>query len=126
MDRGVQKLAFPAVAFSAAGWVKGAVEAQELTEADPTDDLADWQGLQIYDSSGSRYVARRAWRAWPKSDLGALACRLVSNAVHVDFELAGPEPVGLGELKEKVQLVCGAVEGLDRAKSHREVIELFL
>ena len=44
-------LVFPETANSPTGWIKEADEISELIHASPDDDLSDWQGLVIYDSS---------------------------------------------------------------------------
>src|SRR5687768_4546592 len=90
-----QKPRFPVVAVSRAGWVKAADEVDDLTDASPNDDLGDWQGMEIYDSAGRRFVAQRAFRGWPKSSFGAFICLLMRNAIHIALELDEGSPVSV-------------------------------
>ena len=119
------KVQFPVMAVSRAGWTKRADAPHEF-DASPTDDLADWQGMEIYDSAGRRFVARRAFRAWPKSTLGAMLCRVANNAIHVAFDLDDGEHISVDALKEKLDALTDRAGRLDSAKTHREVIEQLL
>jgi hypothetical protein len=98
---------FPAIAISRAGWHKTAREMDELTDASPTDDLAEWQGLVIVDAEGTRLVAGRVFRTWPKHRWGAALCRVLNHSVHVGFEFAFAETLSLQEV---VDCVSGVEE----------------
>src|SRR6201988_3893768 len=111
------QFAFPVVAFSPRGWRKTAEYLDELVDAAPSDYLRNWQGLTIYDSAGRRYVARRAYRAWPKSRLGAYLCRLFRHSVYVEFDLAEPKYVPLDELKARVLLTHGSDSQVEAANN---------
>lgn len=117
---------FPVVAFSPTGWLKEADEVSDLTDASPDDDLSAWQGLEIYDSAGLKYVARRVYRGWPASRLGALACRLFNTAIHVDMDLDPPFPASLDELKDRIIAYYGEAPGLREAVSHQNLITQLL
>ena len=117
---------YPVIAFSIAGWVKEAASASDLTDASPNDDLAGWQGLVIYDASGHRYTARRTFRRWPRSNLGARLCRILGISIHVGFDLTNPEPTPLEELKSRVEGFYGRNPLFTAAADHRAVIELCL
>ena len=114
---------FPAVAVSRAGWTKMAAEPGDLTDASPRDNLADWQAMEIYDSAGCRFVARRVFRGWPKSALAASIYRLANNSIHVAFELDEGEGVSVQMLIQRLVAVGGMAERFDGAQTHREVID---
>jgi len=120
------ELLYPVIAFSPTGWAKEAASIADLTDASPNDDLRDWQGLVIYDAAGYRRVARRAFRLWPRSELGVRLCRLVRHSIHVGFELTEPEPAPLDELKRRVESVYGSDPSIGAAGNHRTVIEMCL
>jgi hypothetical protein len=122
----VEDFEFPVIAFSPAGWIKEADEIHEFTDASPEDDLSDWQGLVIYDSSGLKYTARRVYRRWPASRLGVWICRLPCTSIHVDMELEPPCPASLDELKDRVIAYYGEEPVLREAGSHKELITLCL
>jgi len=98
----------------------------ELTDAGPTDNLAEWHGLQIYDSQGLKYNTQKVWRAWPKHDWGAWLCRVFSHTIYVDFDLTDPTPVSVNELRNRVEAFYGELEQMQKAKTHLEIIELLL
>lgn len=122
----VKILQFPVIGFSPAGWIKEADAIHEFIDASPDDDLSDWQGLVIYDSSGRKYTARRVYRRWPASRLGVWICRLSSNSIHVDMELDPPCAASLDELKDRVIAYYGEEPLLREAVSHKELITLCL
>jgi len=118
-----RKLQFPVVAISPAGWTKCAEEPGDLTDASPDDDLREWQAMEIYDSAGKCYMARRAFRGWPKGWLGALICRLVGHVVHVAFDLDEGRAVSVDALRQRL-IAAGEAEGSFRhATTHREIID---
>lgn len=112
---------FPVVAFSQAGWSKTASELGDLTDASPDHPLDDWQQLEIYDCSGQRYRARRAFRAWPESRFGHWLCRLVGNCIHVGFEFDAPEPEAFEELRQRLGN-AGELSADCDATTHRELL----
>ena len=117
---------FPVVAFSPTGWLKEADEVYDLTDASADDDLSEWQGLEIYDSAGLKYVARRVYRRWPASRLGALVCRLSNVAIHVDMDLDRPSAASLEELKDRIIAYYGEAPGIREAVSHKNLITKLL
>jgi hypothetical protein len=114
---------FPVVAVSRAGWTKRADEIYELVDASPWDDLREWQGLEIYDSAGQRYLAKRAFRGWPNSGIGLILCRVMKNSIHVALELDEGSAVSVSALKERLVGVAGMPERFEGTTSHQEVIE---
>ena len=118
-----QKLRFPVVAVSRAGWTKTADEVGDLTDASPDDDLRDWQGMEIYDSAGQRFVAQRAFRGWPRSSFGAFVCLLMRHAIHVALELDEGSHVSVDGLKERLAPAYGGRQYFDGSTTHEEVIE---
>ena len=119
-------LQFPVIAFSPAGWLKTATEVEELTDASPDDDLSDWLGLVIYDSSGLKYLAVRVYRIWPASRLGAWMCRVLGVAIHVDMDLATPSAASLDELRNRVIGYYGETSALREAVTHKDLITKIL
>lgn len=117
---------FPVVAFSPSGWLKEADELHNLTDASAGDDLSEWQGLEIYDSAGLKYTARRVYRKWPASRLGALVCRLSSIAVHVDMDLDPPSAASLDELKDRIIAYYGEAPAYREAVTHESLITILL
>ena len=122
----VRVFKFPVIAFSPTGWLKEAGEICDLTDAKADDDLSEWQGLEIYDSAGLKYVARRVYRRRPASRLGALVCRLSNIAIHVDMELDPPSAASLDELKDRIIAYYGEAPGLREAFSHKNLITKLL
>jgi hypothetical protein len=117
-----QKLTVPVVAVSRAGWTKTAEQLQDLTVASPDDDLSEWQGMEIYDSAGQHFRARRAFRGWPESEAGAFICRGAGNAIHVAFELDEGTSVSVQTLGERLAALALGVTIPERA-THRDLIE---
>jgi hypothetical protein len=122
----VKILQFPVIGFSPAGWIKEADAIHEFIEASPDDDLSDWQGLMIYDSSGLKYTARRVYRRWPSSRFGVWLCRLSEISVRVGMDLDAPSTASLYELRERVIAHYGELSSLREAVSHKELITLCL
>ena len=117
---------FPVIAFSPAGWIKEADRIEELNDASPDDDLSDWQGLVIYDSSGLKYTARGVYRRWPATTFGVWLCRLSNISTHVDMDLDAPSVAALEELKLRVIGYYGEESAYRAATSHKELISLCL
>jgi hypothetical protein len=114
---------FPVVAFSPAGWVREAAsEADEFGVVSPWDDLSEWQGLEVFDSTGHRFVAVRAFRVRPRSRLGLWVARIFRQAIHVDFEWEAPRPVPLGELRQRLETVYPAAGFEDAMSDHESLI----
>lgn len=114
------------MAFSSAGWIKEAEDANALTEADPTDNLKEWEGLEIYDSSGQKCIVQKVWRVWPRQAFGVWLCRSLNNATYVDFELSVPVQVSFDELKQRLRAEYTGCDGIEEAESHYELIQMFV
>ena len=112
----------PAIAISPAGWHKVASEMANLVDASPTDDLAEWQRLEIVDAQGMRFVVSRAFRAWPKHPWGAALCRILNQSIHVGFEFSSVEQLSLAKLTQYVSSV-EELPSSHRWSSPREVME---
>jgi len=113
---------FPLVAFSPAGWVlEAASEDDDFGAASPWDDLRDWQGLEVFDAAGHRFVAARAFRVRPRSRLGLWVARILRHAIHVGFEWQAPQVVPLGELRRRLETVYPAA-GFENAMSDHETL----
>ena len=116
------QLEFPIIAFSRAGWWRQASTSGDLWDASPLDLLSDWQGLEIYDSTGHRFTAVRAFIEWPRTKAGRWLCKLANNSIAVGFEFAPAEHVSSAELCERVRKVDALREKFDHA-THREILE---
>ena len=113
---------FPVVAFSPAGWVLEAdSEDDEFGTASPWDDLRDWQGLEVFDASGYRFVAARAFRVRPRTRLGLWVARIFRHSIHVGFEWDTPEMVPLIELRQRLETAYPAA-GFEGAVSNHEAL----
>lgn len=114
---------FPIIAFWRSGGVNRADDAEELTSASPSDDLQAWQGLEVYDSAGMKFVVAEAVRGWPSSSLGALLCRVANHAIYVSLKAPAGVPVGVDELRERLSEKWLVPAGLHPSSSHHEIIE---
>jgi hypothetical protein len=121
MNNGIEKVRFPVLAFSPAGWNKVAATALELTEASPDDLLDDWQRLEVYDSAGFVHRATRAFRFWPKSNFRKLLCCLVRQQIYVGFQFEKPELVQLQELVRRAKAI-GEISEEDGWLSHEHLL----
>jgi hypothetical protein len=114
---------FPVVAFSPAGWVLEAEseDDDDFGTASPWDDLRDWQGLEVFDSSGHRFVAARAFRVWPRSRLGLWIARIFRHSIHLGFEWETPDVVPLMELRRRLETAYPAA-GFESDMSNHETL----
>jgi len=117
-----QDISCPAVVISPAGWHKAAATFSELTDASPKDDLADWQNIEILDSEGKRFQARKAFRSWPRRSWGVLLCRLFNQSVHVGFEFSAIEQMSTDEVAKRLSALEVLPVGMQWA-SPRHIME---
>jgi hypothetical protein len=99
---------WPALLMSHAGWTKVGRSPGELTDASPSDDLAEWQGLTIVDAAGRHFRAVEVTAAWPASRLGRLLCSLANHVIHVRIvveELPSMPVRELADLVSRVQRI---------------------
>ena len=97
-------------------------EDTEFAVASAWDDLSDWQGLEVFDSTGLRFVAARAFRLRPKGLLGLWIARLVRSSVRVGFEWGAPSPVSPLELRRRLATVYPDVDFASTASNHEALI----
>jgi hypothetical protein len=119
-------LRFPLIAFSPAGWVKKVNEEDRVFDASPHDDLSEWQGLDIYDSSGRKFRVKKAFIAWPRRSWSLWICRILNHSTYVGFVFEDPAEASLEELKKRLTAHYGDdhLPGLESVKTISEAIKL--
>ena len=113
---------FPAIAVSPAGWVKTGKSLDELTDAAPSDDLRQWQGLRVFDADGNAYLASRVERRWPTGRIGLARCRLTNVSTYVRLELQPEVAVSVSELAAMLTISESLPQGTVWS-SQRELVE---
>ncbi len=118
-----RRLHFPVVVISPAGWSQRAEDLQELVSASPADNLDDWQGLEIYDSAGMRFVAGRASIGSPKGQVWVTLRRLANQAIYVALEIDEGTPVSVEALRQRLIAVAALPALSEVATTHQQIIE---
>ena len=113
---------FPAVAVSRAGWVKTGNSLEELTDAAPSDDLQQWQGIRVFDAGGNTYLASRVERRWPTGRIDLALCRLINTSTYVRLVLQPEVAVSISELAEMLSISESLPHGTVWS-SQRELVE---
>jgi hypothetical protein len=110
------------VAFSASGWTVEADSESTLGDARPSDDLRDWQALEVFDSAGRCFVAERVFRRWPRTPFGLWLCRILGRMVRVGFNWTVPRHISLDELRQRLSARYPAELFEGEIGSHEELI----
>jgi len=116
-------LDFPVVAFSPSGWINEAATLDELTSASVDDPLTDWQGLEIFDSCGKKFIVRRAFVRSPTSLLGRCATKIFNSNVYLSFELTPPQSISVTELLQRLSQHYRQLETDSTMTTHRRILE---